>query len=174
MEDLFATKKERCRHSYMDLVNANTLVYRCKTQDYKEVCDNDCDNCAKYDSRFIEYPITVNSLETEAIDYTDCLYKSYIGKPVAVRVCENNKTYIGLFLGELPIHVQTSYNNKSGELNIRHHFNPAMFVPELNRIVFGNESWWRIIESESQFSEITDVDIENTWYVKILKSFGNN
>jgi hypothetical protein len=47
--------------------------------------------------------------------------------------------------------------------------NPAMFVPELNRIVFGCESWWKVLNNKEDFSDITDADIENVWYVKALR-----
>lgn len=47
--------------------------------------------------------------------------------------------------------------------------NPAIFVPELNKIVYGCESWWRKIKSIDDFKGISKEDIENTWYIKLLK-----
>ena len=44
-----------------------------------------------------------------------------------------------------------------------------MYVFELNKIVFGAESWWRKLNSPEDLKAITDDDIENTWYVKLLK-----
>ena len=154
MSEMFETRKERCRSAFPDLISPNTLVYRCKKQDFKEVCDNDCESCSMYNSRFIEYPITVNSLEQKPIDYSDILYKSYVGKPVAVRPAGGNKTYLGVFLGELPTGSHVSFD-KDGKLTISHMMNPAMFVPELNRIIFGYESWWKCLQSEEDFKEIT-------------------
>ena len=122
-----------------------------------------------YDSRFIEYPITVNAIEQKPIDYSDILYKNYVGKPVAVRLCNSDKTYFGLFLGELPSSSTVSLN-KENILTVNHMMNPAMFVPELNKIVFGYESWWMVLENEKDFQEISDADIENVWYVRALKS----
>jgi hypothetical protein len=169
MSELFETKKERCRHSFPELVNATTVRYLCKKQDYKEICDGECDNCEHYNSRFIEYPITVTAIEQKPIDYSDILYKSYVGKSVAVRPCGAEKTYLGVFLGELPTSSNVSLD-KNGKLTVSHMFNPAMFVPELNKIVFGCESWWKVLQNEEDFSSITDADIDNVWYVKALKT----
>ena len=173
MSEMFKTRKERCRSSFPDLVNSKTLVYRCKKQDYKEVCNAECDSCSMYNSRFIEYPITVSSIEQKPIDYSDILYKNYVGKPVAVRLANGTKTYLGVFLGELPTNSLVSHD-KENKLTISHMMNPAMFVPELNKIVFGCESWWKCLESEEDFKEISDDDIDNIWYVKALKSLNND
>lgn len=49
--------------------------------------------------------------------------------------------------------------------------NPAIFVPDLNRVVWGMESWWGPIESKEKLHQITDEDISNVWYVKAAKEF---
>jgi hypothetical protein len=110
MGDIFTTKKERCRNSFPEIVSATEIRYCCKKRDGKEVCDNDCEDCQNYNSRFIEYPITVNSIEQKPIDYSDILYKSYVGKTVAVRLSNSKKTYLGVFLGELPTNSTVSLN----------------------------------------------------------------
>ena len=50
--------------------------------------------------------------------------------------------------------------------------NPAIFVPELKKIIYGYESWWGAITNKDDLSDlnISDEDIENTWYVQLLKS----
>jgi len=48
--------------------------------------------------------------------------------------------------------------------------NPAMWVPDLNRVVMGWESWWGEIKSEEDLRQISDADIENVWYVKAIKA----
>ena len=47
---------------------------------------------------------------------------------------------------------------------------PAIFVPELKKIIYGCESWWKTIRSVDEFSKISNEDINNTWYVKLLQS----
>ena len=78
--------------------------------------------------------------------------------------CENKS-----YLGELPITIATSYDKDTGVLKNRAVNNPAIFVPELKKIIYGCESWWRKIESADDSAGISDNDIENTWYVDLMK-----
>jgi len=50
---------------------------------------------------------------------------------------------------------------------------PAIFVPELKKIIYGCESWWKTIQSVDEFSKISNEDINNTWYVKLLQSLNH-
>lgn len=100
----------------------------------------------------------------------DLKYKT--GSLVEARPCGEEyqeKTYIGIFLGNLGIDNICRLNKETKELEIIPHTNPAIFVPELKKIVFGCESWWRKIDSMDEAKDITDEDIENQWYVKLLK-----
>lgn len=163
------TKQEKCRHSYIRLsryAKSGSECF-CLKQEQKPVTEEDCANCPMFRSRYIEYPIQVKEITQEPIDYTNGLHTSYIGRPVAVRV--QNETYLGIFIGDLPTRTQVSYTAATEQLKVVYVDNPAMFVPALKRIVFGHESWWRILESEDDFKEITNDDIDNTWYVKLLK-----
>lgn len=171
MDELFQTKMSRCRHYFGNLISCTEIEHQCRKQEYKKIEEAECDNCPMYKSRFIEYPIQVTKIDQKTIDYQDCLYKSYIGKPVKVRL--GKKTYLGLFIGELPTSAYIQHNEESGVLSVNHMTNPAMFVPELNRIVFGHESWWAVIESPEDFKEITDADINNVWYVQMAKAMFN-
>lgn len=171
MDERSETKMSRCRHYFGNLISCTKIENQCKKQGYKIIDETECENCPMYKSMFIEYPIQVTKINQEPIDYKDGLYANKIGKPVKVRV--QDKTYLGLFLGELPEAVHISHNGTTGELNIQHRMNPAMFVPELNRIVFGCESWWSVIESAEDFKEITDADINNVWYVQMAKAMRN-
>ena len=38
------------------------------------------------------------------------------------------------------------------------------------KIIYGCESWWKTIRSVDEFSKISNEDINNTWYVKLLQS----
>jgi hypothetical protein len=98
------------------------------------------------------------------------LRERQIGKFAKVRLCSSDKTYLGLFLGELPHDISVSYNEEAKTLNLGYMENPAIFVFDLNKIVYGAESWWSVIESERDMKDITDIDIENVWYVKALKA----
>ena len=48
--------------------------------------------------------------------------------------------------------------------------NPAIWVPDLKKIVFGMESWWGVLRSRTISKQITDADIQNVWYVKALQA----
>ena len=48
--------------------------------------------------------------------------------------------------------------------------NPAMFVPEIGKVIWGAGSWWKIINSVEEFREITNEDINNTWYVQLARA----
>lgn len=129
--------------------------------------------CDKYKSMYIEYPIEVSKINTNADKYKD----SRTGKFAKIRPCEEGyegKTYLGLYLGEMPIGHHITHNSETKELNVSFSNNPAIFVFDLNKIVYGMESWWGIIESEEDLKEITNHDIENVWYVKALKELSNS
>lgn len=89
---------------------------------------------------------------------------------VKVRPASDDKTYLGIYVGDLPLGVGASYHSDSGILSIAGvHTNPAMIVPELGRIVMGCESWWGDIKSEEELKDITDDDIQNVWYVQMMQ-----
>lgn len=125
--------------------------------------------CDDYKCRYIEYPIEVSKINYNTELY--CLEKGNIGKFVKIRPCSEEyqgKTYLGLFIGDLPLNIHVSHNPDTKELNLSYHANPAIFVFELNKIVFGAESWWGIIENKDDLKEITQADINDVWYVKAL------
>ena len=85
-----------------------------------------------------------------------------VGSLVKIRPCGGEyqeKTYVGIFLGNLAIDNTCRLNRETNELEIIPYTNPAIFVPDLKRIVFGCESWWGKINS---IDEVKDV--------KLLKS----
>ncbi|GHT90503.1 hypothetical protein FACS1894137_19820 [Spirochaetia bacterium] len=91
---------------------------------------------------------------------------------VRIRPCGEkygNKTYLGILIGDMAC--GTSSVIKDSKIKISWTgYNPAIFVPDLNKIIFGFESWWSEIENPDDFKEISNGDIENTWYVKLLNS----
>jgi hypothetical protein len=94
---------------------------------------------------------------------------------VRIRPCAEEcrgKTFIGLYLGDLANNVGCSFNRESGVLAVYAdgHRNPAIWVPNLQRLVFGYESWWGPIESEEQLADITDDSIGRLWYVQAMKA----
>jgi len=80
-----------------------------------------------------------------------------------------NKTYLGFYLGDLALGSSISINEDKIQLNFAG-YNPAIFIPELKKIIYGYESWWGEIKDESELSEITTEDVNNVWYVQLLKA----
>ena len=169
----FKKRIERCKYSHpswQDLKSYHCVVEGWDKEQVKTVTEEDCDACLKYKSRYIEYPLTIQGIENKPIE------KSGIGHTCGalckIRPCQEEyqgRTYLGIYLGDLPITIVSSYNEENGVLTNRTMKNPAIFVPELKKIIYGMESWWREIESEDDLKEITQEDIENVWYVKALK-----
>lgn len=91
------------------------------------------------------------------------------GAMVAVRPVGSEKTYLGMYLCCAPTSVFGEQRGEDLVLRMSEHTNPAIYVPELDRIVWGYGSWWGEIESEEKLREITDDVIENQWYVRALK-----
>lgn len=118
----------------------------------------------------IQYPITVNGLNShEGVRLR--LNDEDVGKFVGIRPCSSQATYLGIYLGDLPLGVEVSYHPETGILHVSQGFhNPAIWVPDLNRIVYGAESWWDIMTSPDDLRKITDADIQDVWYVKALKA----
>jgi hypothetical protein len=94
-----------------------------------------------------------------------------IGTLVKIRPCGEeykNKTYLGFYIGDIALGSSISVTDEKIQLNFSGH-NPAIFVPEIGKIIYGCESWWGEIKDEKELSSITDSDIQNVWYVKLLK-----
>jgi hypothetical protein len=118
----------------------------------------------------LEYPIEVSGINM--VEDTR-LTSSRKGTPllVAVRpVDTGSRTYVGIYVGNLPLGYGAHYHPESKVLSLEAtHHNPAIIVPELKRIVMGCESWWGPIKTEADLQQITDKDIGNVWYVQALR-----
>jgi hypothetical protein len=133
--------------------------------------DNTCDSCKEFKSRYIVYPIEVEDINIQGFDNKK---DEKCGKLVSVRPCSkednpDDKTFLGILLGNMVIDATVFYTEDTKELRVFPHKNPAIFVPELKKIIWGMGSWWGEIKSEEQLRQITDEDINNVWYVKALK-----
>lgn len=92
---------------------------------------------------------------------------------VRVRPCAaeyENKTFLGLYLGDVAQTMGCSFNQESGVLEVfLSHHNPAIWIPSRRRVVFGCESWWGPIRSEQELTTITDETIDGLWYVQAMR-----
>ena len=132
---------------------------------YRHPIDHtECKSCPNYNGRYIEYPITVNGINTSDISPDSITFE-----PVRVRPCSDKKTYFGIYLGDFPRRIQTRYDTSDAMLSICAINNPCIYVPELGKVVFGDESWWSTIDPDDDITDITDDSIQNQWYVKMLR-----
>lgn len=122
----------------------------------------------------MKFPITVTGIKfDERRTYEPkALFGGECGQFVSIRPCapeHNGKTFLGILLGEIAS-TQACQLAKNGELTVSNTMhNPAIFVPDLNKVVFGFESWWGKIKKPEDLEQITDADISNVWYVKALE-----
>lgn len=131
-----------------------------------------CEDCQGTGQVDRIYPLIVNQIDW---DESPALQQPRAGKPVWVKIrpCAQeygNKTYLGYLLGRLAVGMAAQMG-KDGALEIRHSgYNPAIFVPELGKVIHGMESWWAAIKSPEDLQAITDADINSVWYVQALKA----
>jgi len=52
-------------------------------------------------------------------------------------------------------------------------YNPAIYIPKIGKVIYGMESWWKVINNKEELKDITDNDINNVWYVQALKILGD-
>lgn len=133
-------------------------------------CINNGKDCEEYDCKYITYP-----LEIQNIDNMQRLLKDKNLKPelVKIRPCNkkyNNKTFLGILIDyDFPINSSFLYSKESKTLTLIMEGNPGIYVPELNEIMFGYESFWQKINNIEEISDITDETIDDLWYIKLLK-----
>ena len=178
MDTIGKEKQGKCRYSFRYLednrVETHSILERTDGGDAKIVSEEDCAACEKYSSKYIEYPILVNGTKTGKLESR---FGADSGKPCEVRPCGKeygDKTYLGIYLGELPCWLYTSFHTDTGILETQAANTPAIFVPELKKIIFGAESYWRILDTPGDFAGISEAEIDNLWYVKAFRGmFGN-
>ena len=125
----------------------------------------------------MEYPITVTDITSgEKTPLFGDGWRDLAGRFVSVRpvksIDPDEKTYLGLYIGDINFSWTASHNKETGVLTIDRgdYGNPAIYVFDLKRVVMGYESWWGVIRSEDQLEQITNADINDIWYVKALKA----
>lgn len=93
------------------------------------------------------------------------------GGLVKIRPCGKeygDKTYLGFLIGDVALGSSIKIEDEKIVCE-RSGYNPGIYVPELDKVIYGCESWWSKIKSEEELKEITNENIENTWYVKLLQ-----
>lgn len=174
-------KCKDCKHCGFDMKSFLDIDYKCekglRDLSGEESIDSLEVTCDSYKYKFIEYPLTVNGIDKPKDRGIRDYYRSGAGTLVKIRPCAEeyqNNTYLGLLLGEIDTGLMISHSANNGILSVSRCYNPAIFVPELKKIIYGMESWWGIIQTEEELRDITSDDIDKTWYVQLLKDFSES
>lgn len=171
-----AQKWEACRYSHA-CMRAGQIELHCHVDGWEDdkikIIERErCETCEQFQSQYIEYPLTITGIENK-FGRDHWSGGQELGSLVEVAPCGEEyggKSYLGIYLGQLPISAIISHCRDTGVLSVSPMDNPAIFVPELKKIIYGCESWWRIIESEADFKGITKDDIDDCWYIQMLRS----
>lgn len=166
---------EKCDKCVMKKIDFQTLKAICR-RNMKQFDKPEDEGCEHFESRYIEYPLTIQGIQN---NFTKESMRSLYdcGTLVKINPCGKeygNKTYLGILLGDLIIGAFTSFHQDDQKLHVNPYSNPAIFVPELKKIIYGCESWWSEIKNSEDFKDITSEDINNVWYVQLLKAMIEN
>lgn len=139
--------------------------------------DEECFACRGTGEKVEFWPRFITGANWDNLDRVMYDGSSTVGKFVSIRPCAEEygeKTYLGLYLGDMATTVSLGYDKTNGQIipNFYRH-NPAIYVFDLKKIIFGMESWWGELESEEQLRKITNDDIDNVWYVKALRQLSS-
>jgi hypothetical protein len=137
--------------------------------------DAPCPQCNGTRKKLSFFPALISTLKLpkmeDILGARTLLSRCKPGDWVAVRLANEveTKTHLGIYLGDFTAGLGAQLF-KDGTLEITTSLgNPAMWVPDLKRIVRGYESWWGALKTPEDLKQITDADIENVWYVRALK-----
>jgi hypothetical protein len=123
--------------------------------------------------RDLNWQVKLNSYKQVIVKDSEPVLTHGCGTPVKISPVGKEyggKTYFGILLGDIPLGILQAIDEDGNLLIERADYNPAIFVPELNKIIFGCQSWWGRIKKESDLEElITEETIQDIWYVKMLK-----
>lgn len=118
--------------------------------------------------RALKWQLALNGYKTLAYGDDPPIDQRGCGTAVRIRPAGDSKTYFGILLGEVPLSLGAKIEGETLTV-MRSVYNPAIYVPELRRVVFGVESWWGEIEDPGDLADITDASIDNQWYVAMMK-----
>lgn len=121
-------------------------------------------------SHEMKFPIEISTILRQGFR-DDIRQTERVGSPVRIRPVGDEKTYFGVYLGDLNREVMIFRGSKSKALFLSNRTNPAIWVPDLNKVVWGDSSWWAIIEKKEDLDRlISDKDIESIWYVNLMRT----
>ena len=125
--------------------------------------------------RDLSWQLPFNECKELKYDHSDPLFQdSDTGRLVRIRPCDKEykeKSFLGFYLGEIAQSIVHLVNPEDNSITAKRSFyNPAIFIPDLGKTIFGGESWWNFIEHPDEAKDlISDEDIKAVWYVQALE-----
>ena len=83
----------------------------------------------------------------------------------------HSHSYVGIYLACAPTMVVGDVVDGKIRLRMTEHTNTAIYIPELNRIVWNDECIWGEIDSRKSLESITNKDPNNEWYKRAWRQF---
>lgn len=174
-------KFNKCKHGYVDYDReSKSLVYKCgyfstsesvqDEQNIETLCPTSCDNCKSFESKYIEFPITVNAIVNNDIHAHETTAKA--GDIVLATLASDDDskpvTHIGIYIGDFPVQITSRYNHETKTLTNASLNNPVIHVPELKKNIYGYECFWHKA-TKQQLMNYRDKygDSDNAWYMYI-------
>ncbi len=162
---------ENFKNRYKDLLVDAALLKQIE-DNWKRIGIGLSDNFEMAMVRVLNKLWKINNVKEVEFDEEFALYNRYKNiQLVEVNPCATeyeNKSFIGLYLGDFPQSVCGSYEEDKFIIKPTRS-NPLIYIPDTNTVVFGSNSFWRKVEKIEDFKGISKEDIENTWYIKLLK-----
>ena len=138
----------------------------------EKICDDWIAESLSEPEKHIQYPITVHGITYGKSELVT--YPRRTGAFVSIRPVDKahgGKTFLGVYIGDIALSTMVQFHPKTSVIEAGHAMhNPAIWVPDLKRIVFGCESWWGVLKTPDDIKQITDADIENVWYVQAIRA----
>lgn len=163
-------KHKTCRHIHVSFEKSRSHALICSktnSQPDKTLCES----CKSYKARWLQFPIEVNEIINSPV-VPDKLYPAEPGTLCRVRLCgslDGTKPLIGIYAGELPDEIYSSYDCKTKSVVNQLSKSTAIFVPELKRLVYGCECFWSVIKSRQELKDLVSSDTDFAFYSKFLK-----
>jgi uncharacterized cupin superfamily protein len=142
----------------------------------EKVCDNWMAEMLGRPVKELAFPLSISGIthgKRSVIDHS----RKNVGEFVAVRPVDKaleGKTFLGVYIGDIALEVGSFVNSNTGVMELQHFMhNPAIWVPDLKRVIFGCGSWWGVLKSPDDLKQITSADINDIWYVKAMHALMN-
>jgi len=144
--------------------------------DSEKICDDSLADMLgeEHFGGFMEFPTEITGItHGKGAEYVFAPRWRYKHPWVAVQPCAEKfkrKTYLGVYLGDFATSAGAARNPKTGVLEIRiGHHNPAIWIPDLDEVVWGMGSWWGTLKGPDDLRKITGQGIQPSWYMRAMR-----